>query len=159
MNSIASRSNRDTTKSPDGARLLIDDELDETALDNVLLEDELELSLGACGSDELESPEETRLELALGEDALEALPPDGIDDELPDPGRPELDDALDPRLAPESLDDDVIDPADGVLDDELDGGSAGSGSGGSASTSVSAHASQSTGRQQFDCAAYGGYGG
>ena len=159
MNSIASRSIRDTTKSPDGARLLIDDELDETALDDAPLEDELELSLDACCSDELDKPEETRLELPLGDDALDALLADGVDDELPDPGRPELDDALDPRLTPESLDDDEIDPADGALEDELDDDSSGGGSGGGPSTCVSWHGSQSTGGQQFDCAAYGGYGG
>jgi hypothetical protein len=46
MKSIASRSNRDTTKLPDGARLLIDDELDATTLDEAL-DDELEPSLDA----------------------------------------------------------------------------------------------------------------
>jgi hypothetical protein len=159
MNSIASRSILDTTKSPDGARLLIDDELDETALDDALLEDELELSLDACCSDELDKPEETRLEPPLGDDALDALLADGVDDELPDPGRPEFDDALDPRLTPESLDDDEIDPVDRALDDELDDDSSGGGSDGGPSTSVSWHGSQSTGGQPFDCAAYGGYGG
>ena len=158
MNSIGSRSIRDTTKSPDGARLLIDDELDETALEEALPEDELELSLVACGSDELDKPGETGLEVPLGDEALDALPADGVDDELPDPGRG-FDDALDPRLTPESLDDDEIDPADRALENELDDDSSGGGSGGASSTSVSWHGSQSTGGQQFDCAAYGGYGG
>jgi hypothetical protein len=104
-------------------------------------------------------PEDRLLDPAPGGGALDELPAGCADDELPDPGRSTVEEALEAWLTPDPAGDE-LEPADLALVDELDDGlSGGGGSGGGVSASVSWHGSQSTGGQQFACAAYGGYGG
>jgi hypothetical protein len=157
MPSIASSSMLVTVKSPDGARLLADDELDE------LTDEELEA--------------DDRLELDVPLDALERLLDDASalldepESALADDGEP---DDPDTRLCDDpcdtGLDDDASEVLFGIVDelelsplallDDEAGGSSTTGAGSSTvSGAASAQGSHSTGGQQAPWPGYGGYGG
>ncbi|MDQ3776125.1 MAG: hypothetical protein M3461_18130 [Pseudomonadota bacterium] len=158
QNAMASMSIRDTVKSPDGARLLIDEELDELLLATPLC-DELELLDGAVPDDELELLDtllEGPPELLVGEateDALEPLPRAARDDELLETGSAGSSRLLE-LARPTALEELAVLGA--PLVEELGAGSAGPASGvsvGGGSVSASGgHGAYSTGGQQPACA-------
>jgi hypothetical protein len=157
MPSIASNSMLLTVKSPDGARLLADDELDEPTDEELDPDDRLELDVPLDALDRLlDEP------TALLDEPGSALADEGEPD---DPDTRLCDDPCDTLL-----DDDASDVVSGIVDelelsalpllDDEAGGSSTIGGGSSAvSGAASAQGSHSTGGQQAPCPGYGGYGG